>query len=343
MFAAYQGGPFVEVFTPQVRLRRETPSFDDTRVSRRPRRPCSTRGKISDWCPGKVRDPRGGARRTPPRPLERRSRLPRVGPERDRDPSRWSSVVQSASRPRSDARRGCDADSSSDVSRVPPRLTRLPTRVGPSFPAPSSARADPLTPPSPQTAARFAGERPDGELLRRARRILGASGVRQVGQRVRVPPLRRSRAQARAPKGRVERPRPGLDAAFRGVPGVRPRGPPREFRDPVQRRARHAAAARHEHVIRRGEAEPAALPGAPAAVGAAARALDRARRARPLHGASALLGQQRQPGCRGVPSRRARGRRRALQAQAHLHATRRAGGRRRVRGWITRRARRRCV
>ena len=222
-------------------------------------------------------------------------------------------------------------------------LTRLPTRVGPSFPAPSSARAAPLTPPSPQTAARFAGERPDGELLRRAQRILGASGVRQVGQRVRVPPLRRSRAQARAPERRVERPRPGLDAAFRGVPGVRPRGPPREFRDPVQRRARHAAAARHEHVIRRGEAEPAALPGAPAAVGAAARALDRARRARPLHGASALLGQQRQPGCRGVPSRRARGRRRALQAQAHLHATRRAGGRRRVRGWITRRARRRCV
>lgn len=126
MFAAYQGGPFVEVFTPQVRLRRETPSLDDTRVSRRPRRPCSTRGKISDWCPGKVRDPRGGTRRTPPRPLERRSRLPRVGPERDRDPSRWSSVVQSASRPRSGARRGCDADSSSDVSRVPPRVDSPP-------------------------------------------------------------------------------------------------------------------------------------------------------------------------------------------------------------------------
>ena len=126
MFAAYQGGPFVEVFTPQVRLRRETPSLDDTRVSRRPRRPCSTRGKISDWCPGKVRDPRGGARRTPPRPLERRSRLPRVGPERDRDPSRWSSVVQSASRPRLGARRGCDADSSSDVSRVPRRVDSPP-------------------------------------------------------------------------------------------------------------------------------------------------------------------------------------------------------------------------
>lgn len=126
MFAAYQGGPFVEVFTPQVRLRRETPSLDDTRVSRRPRPPCSTRGKISDWCPGKVRDPRGGTRRTPPRPLERRSRLPRVGPERDRDPSRWSSVVQSASRPRLGARRGCDADSSSDVSRVPPRVDSPP-------------------------------------------------------------------------------------------------------------------------------------------------------------------------------------------------------------------------
>jgi hypothetical protein len=60
MFAAYQGGPFVEVFTPQVRLRRETPSLDDTRVSRRPRMPCSTRGKISDWCPGKVRTLDGG-------------------------------------------------------------------------------------------------------------------------------------------------------------------------------------------------------------------------------------------------------------------------------------------
>jgi len=86
-------------------------------------------------------DPRRGARRTPPRPLERKSILPRVAPERDRDPSRWSSVVQSASRPRLRARRGWDADSSSTFRVSRRGLTRLPTRVGPSFPAPSSARA----------------------------------------------------------------------------------------------------------------------------------------------------------------------------------------------------------
>ena len=43
MFAAYQGGPLVEVFTPQVRSRRVTPS-----LRRRARLVCNA-SAVSDW------------------------------------------------------------------------------------------------------------------------------------------------------------------------------------------------------------------------------------------------------------------------------------------------------
>ena len=130
MFAAYQGGPFVEVFTPQVRPRRETPSprrrVGQTRASCRTRRPRSTLNIRP--VPGEGPGPATGGAANASAPSGR-SRLPRVGLERDRDPSRSSSAVQSASRPRLGARRGRDADSSyvGHFVRVSRRgLTRLP-------------------------------------------------------------------------------------------------------------------------------------------------------------------------------------------------------------------------
>lgn len=102
------------------------PPPDDARVSCRSRRPRSTLNIRP--VPGEGPGPATGGAANASAPSGR-SRLPRVGLERDRDPSRSSSAVQSASRPRLGARRGRDADSSfvGHFVRVSRRgLTRLP-------------------------------------------------------------------------------------------------------------------------------------------------------------------------------------------------------------------------
>lgn len=99
---------------------------DDARVSCRSRRPRSTLNIRP--VPGEGPGPATGGAANASAPSGK-SRLPRVGLERDRDPSRSSSAVQSASRPRLGARRGRDADSSfvGHFVRVSRRgLTRLP-------------------------------------------------------------------------------------------------------------------------------------------------------------------------------------------------------------------------